>query len=912
MTLDDTRRAAMEVLDDDAFLDELFDDVLEHAHHGTSLDVSAWNEARPHLRSQIEDLLRAVRASVRTPVAQPARIGSYEIVRELGHGAMGTVYLARQASLGGREIALKVLPQSVTLSARARERFLLEARSLARVKHAHVVTVHDVIDEPHVLAYAMEWIDGPTFARLIDAAAPESGQPFVDGEATRERVRNALGYEFGSSTWLRLVCGVGVAVGRALGAMHAVGLVHRDVKPSNILLRRDGTALLADFGLVRDADSSMHTLSGDVVGTVGYAAPELLRGEHGELGPATDVFGLAATLYHALCFELPFGRASAVDALRRMEAGEFVAPRRRNRTLPRDLETILVKALDPDARRRYATADELADDLQRLLELQPIRARRAGPLERAWKRVRRDKGVFRAATAGAALGLSIAGFVGWRVWDQSQRAGRIAELVQRARVAFMSNGASNLAFFAIANPGDNRRADGLVGLVLHVDAAAARAALEFYDDALALGARDPDVVGEAELLRLTCALWELGDDAQTLRTARLPQHRFSPDFERELPHAAALIRNWGRAVQDDTLDLDLSADFSDAERRVVGLFAFITNNTGPCIEAWGQLDPLARKDPLLQGMLGELYRHRGQPALAYPLLLRAFEECPEAPRLGTAACSAALECGDGSNAARLLARIDPSKLTADDSSLLRLRADVAWIQGELDVAQRLYTEAFELEGNPVALQRLGRIAETRGDFERAWKCYATLTSGYERWAEPRSDLARTANLWWGALDVTQRRERIEREIEVQGFAGRWFVRGDERAKRLELPDAFRPFHAGDALYCALVTRCLRPPLKLEPAGAALPWVAPRSESAAHEAARPDELERLAALTGVFHPAGGWWCELPRGARALLARGAFAWDNALASSPVRDERSVQCLSYVLGRVARVAAHAFAGR
>ena len=288
---------------------------------------------------------------------------------------MGTVYLARQESLGGRPVALKVLPASMGLSHRARERFVNEARAIGRLHHPNIVAVYDVVQEGGVCAYAMEWIDGTSLAAWIGERSDETvrhGGTATQGgeEGTRPQSEAASHIPF--------VCRTGMAIARALAAVHAAGLLHRDIKPSNILLRRDPGApgpLLADFGLVRETDSSLHTQDGQFAGTVAYAPPEQLRGETAAIDVRSDIYALGVTLYHALALRLPFEQRAVAAMIRKIETGQAAGLRKLNPRVPRDLETITAKAMDADPARRYQTADELANDLERLLSFQPIRPR---------------------------------------------------------------------------------------------------------------------------------------------------------------------------------------------------------------------------------------------------------------------------------------------------------------------------------------------------------------------------------------------------------------------------------------------------------------------------------------------------------------------------------------------------------
>jgi tetratricopeptide (TPR) repeat protein len=321
----------------------------------------------------------------------PPRVGPYEVLEELGRGGMGIVYKGQDATLC-RPVAVKVLRPELA-DERARARFLREARAAARLRHEHVVHVYAVDQTADGLPYlVMEYVAGSTLAA------------HVRGRRLDPRQAVALL----------------VQVADALTAAHDAGLVHRDVKPGNVLLEpaADGrvTAKLTDFGLARDAGiGGTLTGEGDLAGTPAYMSPEQVRGA-ARLDARTDVYGLGATLYEALTGEVPF-RGTPAAVLHQVLEEEPRPPRRLNEAIPRDLETVCLKALAKEPGRRYPTAAAFADDLRRFLMGEPVRARPVGRLGRLWRWCRRNPGM---TSLAAALVVALAGGAAGGVWQWSR------------------------------------------------------------------------------------------------------------------------------------------------------------------------------------------------------------------------------------------------------------------------------------------------------------------------------------------------------------------------------------------------------------------------------------------------------------------------------------------------------------
>jgi WD40 repeat protein len=305
-----------------------------------------------------DGVISSLRGIAPAPSAEgPRRVGDYEVLGELGQGGMGVVYQARHATLG-RLVALKMMRGGGLARADDRARFHAEARAIARLQHPHIVQLFESGEYEGRPFFTMEFVDGQSLGERL------GGKPRPPAQAAR---------------WLATLAG-------AVHYAHGQGIVHRDLKPSNVLLMADGTPKLCDFGVAKLlTGSDVHTSSGLLVGTPEYMAPEQARGQPGTVGPPADIHALGAVLYTMLTGRPPFQSAEVLDTLSQVRTQEPVPPRRLQRSVPRDLETICLKCLEKEPSRRYASAGALVEDLERFLAGQTIRARPAGRAERTWK-----------------------------------------------------------------------------------------------------------------------------------------------------------------------------------------------------------------------------------------------------------------------------------------------------------------------------------------------------------------------------------------------------------------------------------------------------------------------------------------------------------------------------------------------
>ena len=336
-------------------------------------------------------------------------VPGFEVERLLGHGGMGDVWLARDRE-SGEEVALKLL-RAGGLSASAARRLEREAEALSRLEHQNIVRVRRAGQAGGVAFLAME---------------------LVEGEGLDEGIRRGP-LRIGSVVrWIR-------DVADALGAAHAAGVLHRDVKPANIRITPEGRAVLIDFGLTGAFEASSLSRTGRFLGSPHYASPEQLLGDRGEVGPASDVYALGVTLFEALCGRLPFDAPTTPALFRRILTHDPPDLRRLRPEVTADLAAVVGRAMEKRPRDRYRDAAEFRDDLDAVLELRRVRARAPGPLRRFRGAVRRHPAV---ASALAALALTLLAVgVLRRVERQRERAERVdaaRELVSYARARIES------------------------------------------------------------------------------------------------------------------------------------------------------------------------------------------------------------------------------------------------------------------------------------------------------------------------------------------------------------------------------------------------------------------------------------------------------------------------------------------
>jgi serine/threonine protein kinase len=443
---------------DDSALFDLVEEMAARLQSAEAAAVEAWIAAQPVYADRLRRLLPTVQVMAELGSGAgrsgPGRgaedeavsgvLGDFRIVRRVGRGGMGVVYEAEQRSLK-RRVALKVLPFAATLDPRQLQRFQMEAQAAAGLHHTNIVPVYGVGCERGVYYYAMQFIDGQTLAEVIrqlrqltgrakaepgPAGATSDPPPVPEGAAGAAPAAAAtqavaavttedgrLGREF-----FRRVAQWGIQAAEALDHTHQLGVVHRDVKPANLLIDGCGHLWVTDFGLARIQSEASMTATGDVVGTLRYMSPEQALAKRLVIDHRTDVYSLGATLYELLTLQPVFSGTDRQELLRQIAFEEPKPPRRVDKAIPAELESIVLKALEKSPTDRYGTAQEMADDLRRYVDDKPIQAKRPRLVQRARKWARRHRAVVRAAVVCVLVTLAVlGGGVGWVLRDQAAR-----------------------------------------------------------------------------------------------------------------------------------------------------------------------------------------------------------------------------------------------------------------------------------------------------------------------------------------------------------------------------------------------------------------------------------------------------------------------------------------------------------
>ncbi len=624
-----------------------------------------------------------VPGGARPSAGVPKRIAHFAIRRALGAGGMGTVYLADDDRMH-RLVALKVMKRHLA-SEKAERRFEQEAWIAGRLDHPNVVKVYERGEWEETSFISMELVDGGSLAEVIESMRGTG----------RDESRHL---EYGSSQYVHWALRTIIDAARGLDFAHRQGIVHRDIKPVNLLLSRSlGAVKVADFGIAVDMEATRMTTDGSVLGTILYMAPEQIRGERDRIGPRTDVYALGVTLFELITLQMPFTGRTQQLYMSQVLTAEARRARKLNARVSQDLDTVLRKAMEKDPAERYETAGAFADDLENILHLRPIAARPAGHLTRAVKLIRR-RPVHAALAATLIVSVPTVGWVAARTWRERAVAAqrRVADLVDEARwyeqrqeyAAMRERASQALAI----DPGSTMA-------LRHQAMARFRLSLDLADREEA-GRRQRDALAEIDRLiaREPGAAWP-----HTLKAWMLTQIGRIDEAGRESERAATLRKE--PATDEDVAE----------EARL----AFVREDLPKALDSYTEL----------------IRRHPDSVrAISARALVREKLEDPEGALVDY----------------RVAAGLDPDyDLPLIDSA--RLSAD----RDALDDAEAFLEQAMKIDAdNPFALETLGRILVTRGQQAKARGDIAEARRLFQR-AESATRDAQSGGvqLLWAGLNL---------------------------------------------------------------------------------------------------------------------------------------------------------------
>jgi tetratricopeptide (TPR) repeat protein/predicted Ser/Thr protein kinase len=469
----------------------------------------------PRLRElhEVDHLVELPVPAAKSVLRPPERLGDYELLEEIGRGGMGVVYRARQVSLK-RIVAVKMLLAGQRAADVDRQRFRQEAEAAAHLQHPNIVAVHEVGEQDGQPYFSMDYIEGKSLAALVR----ENLLPPVTAAAYVKTIALAIHYA------------------------HQQGTLHRDLKPANVLIDASGQPRITDFGLAkRIAGDSQLTATGDVLGTPSYMAPEQAAGKGREIGPASDIYSLGAILYELLTGRPPFRADTPFDTLKQVVETDAASLRLLNPKVPRDLETICRKCLEKEPGKRYTDGHALADELERFLKGEPIRARPPRAWERGLKWVKRRPALagLAAVCVAAVLTVLVVVLVAnarlQKERDFADEKRQEAEVQRREALANLRK--ANTAMAAVSDLLKHVR-DPEAPLEPHLEKVRKellRVAVRYYRELIQQGGDDPEMRYEAgrdhgRLASLHRELGETDNAEEALREAPVINQRLAAAF----------------------------------------------------------------------------------------------------------------------------------------------------------------------------------------------------------------------------------------------------------------------------------------------------------------------------------------------------------------------------------------------
>jgi tetratricopeptide (TPR) repeat protein/tRNA A-37 threonylcarbamoyl transferase component Bud32 len=515
----------------------------------------------------------AVQSDLAAPAPRPSpdrsgasgpEIPGYEILGKLGAGGMGVVYKARQRGLN-RLVALKMIIGGTQARVDHLARFRIEAEAVARLRHPNILQIYDIGEVDGLPFVSLELLEGGDLYDRLEGT-PQPGRSGSELVAT---------------------------LARAVHAAHQAGIIHRDLKPTNVLFTEEGVPKITDFGLAKRLESdSNQTETGQIMGTPSYMAPEQARGHTKDIGPAADTYALGAILYHVLTGRPPFMGETPLETVRQVTDDEPVPPSRLVPRVPRDLETICLKCLQKEAKKRYASAQDLADDLDRYRSGNPILARPTSVWERGWKWSKRRPGQAAAVAGGILLFIGlIAGAIGYLILKNDyvvQEQNRGLRLITRAEAAIVQLQNQGLKLITQAEAARDRERLDKAEFELSQFLKDVQAERKLEPIALQVGERRKRVLEELQLLDERAA--QAARD-QAAKDRDLEDSRQFQTFL-ELREDAQLYA----AVTGALLSSDHLEKFRASAHEALQIYA---QNPEAADEAWGLVEPLptALKEP---------------------------------------------------------------------------------------------------------------------------------------------------------------------------------------------------------------------------------------------------------------------------------------------------------------------------
>ncbi len=548
-------KAPMKQTEDRNPVEILAEEFLDRRRRGEVVSVDQFASTHPELAKEIQHLFPAMiameqfkiskRSGSNEPIEMhfdtPTQLGDYRIIGEIGRGAMGVVYEAEQQSLG-RKVAVKVFPRRMLRNSRQLDRFHREARTAASLHHTNIVPVFGVGEQDGLHYFVMQRIDGIALDAVIGGLDP-SPDDQVSGASRGKLLASAstshgsddtietktelaqlrlVGDEssdtlpasspvpqidfnnlHGRARW-RWVANIGIQVAEAIGYAHAQGVLHRDVKPGNLLLDPRGRVWVTDFGLATVMQAEKEHCLDDVAGTLRFMAPEHLSGEQNARG---DIYSLGLTLYELLTRQPAFAEQDRAELIDKIQRGEITPPRVVRPSIPQDLEAVVMKAIACDPQHRYDSAEVFAEDLRRFVDGRPVRARRTGPSGRVRRWARRNPAI--ASLTAALLLVVVSSFLlvsaKWReaVAENHRAEDNLSlalesmdQILERFAAGWMAQPSVTAVQMNAANREDEAPSAEVEMVVSNYSAAVLEDALKFYDQFARKNATNPQLQRE--------------------------------------------------------------------------------------------------------------------------------------------------------------------------------------------------------------------------------------------------------------------------------------------------------------------------------------------------------------------------------------------------------------------------------